>query len=384
MDNKIKAIRNAYCVGKKIYIWGICSRDDMILSDLSEQSIEIAGFIDRKASIMSEYNGYKVYDKSVITKGDCFVYISLKKTYPDIIDYLTEIGLDEFEDYWYPKREIFLDGRENYSDQYGNCFKKWRLKGNPSIILSNGSKIVLGAAVMDDSVTIRCSDHSEISLLNTTINTNGRINCYRKSKIQIGDSCFDKEMEIECFEKSSLYIGSKTKFEQNCRIRVRTGSEMKLDDNCNICNNTYFFIAEKSKGTFSNNLSIGIACNICSSCSTNLVFGEDCMLSNYISVFAGNGHSLYDLNSKENLNVKNRDIILGKHVWVGIKSTLISNTQIGSGSIVGAHSLVNSYFPDNTCIAGNPAKVIRTGVAWRREDNIYEDNYEDFAQFDFR
>ena len=44
---------------------------------------------------------------------------------------------------------------------------------------------------------------------------------------------------------------------------------------------------------------------------------------------------------------------------IGSNATLLCGITIGSGSIVGAGSVVTRDVPDNTIVAGNPARVIR-------------------------
>ena len=53
-------------------------------------------------------------------------------------------------------------------------------------------------------------------------------------------------------------------------------------------------------------------------------------------------------------------IELGDNVFVGAKSTILYNVRIGSNVIIGSGSLVNKDIPDNSVVAGVPARVIGT------------------------
>lgn len=64
-------------------------------------------------------------------------------------------------------------------------------------------------------------------------------------------------------------------------------------------------------------------------------------------------------------NPENRDatiakpIVIKKGAWIGIASTILPGVTIGENSIVGAGSVVTKDVPDNSIVAGNPAKFIK-------------------------
>ena len=51
--------------------------------------------------------------------------------------------------------------------------------------------------------------------------------------------------------------------------------------------------------------------------------------------------------------------IIKKGASIGSNATLLCGVTVGSGSIVGAGSVVTRDVPDNTIVAGNPARIIR-------------------------
>ena len=60
------------------------------------------------------------------------------------------------------------------------------------------------------------------------------------------------------------------------------------------------------------------------------------------------------------------DTTIGNHVWICPHSRILKGTTIGDGCVVGTNSLVHGgTYPENTLIAGNPAKVIKNNCNWK-------------------
>ena len=56
---------------------------------------------------------------------------------------------------------------------------------------------------------------------------------------------------------------------------------------------------------------------------------------------------------------KDKEIVVGDDVLIGMDSTILKGVHIGSRSVIGAGSLVTKDIPDDCIAAGRPAKVIR-------------------------
>lgn len=192
-------------------------------------------------------------------------------------------------------------------------------------------------------------------------------------------------------ENSVLTVGKDFRAE-NMRIRIGSDCDIEIGDNVtttgsfwNFYDNAYCKIGSDSR--FRDNGFLGVCpyaqivigqgftvefdyIMIALPC-TEICLGEDCMMSRRISVQSNDGHDIFDVRTRQNINAteeiaRTRKIIVGNHVWIGQDATVLYNTNIGNGSIVGAKSLVKGTFPNNCVIGGNPAKLLKKDVAWSR------------------
>jgi galactoside O-acetyltransferase len=56
---------------------------------------------------------------------------------------------------------------------------------------------------------------------------------------------------------------------------------------------------------------------------------------------------------------RNKQIHIGKNVWLGAGAIILPGVTIGDNSIVGAGSVVTKDVPANVIVVGNPARVLR-------------------------
>lgn len=61
-----------------------------------------------------------------------------------------------------------------------------------------------------------------------------------------------------------------------------------------------------------------------------------------------------------------RPIKVGKNCFVGGGSVLLPGTTIGDGSIIAAGAVVSGAIPPRSIVAGNPGRILRSGIATGR------------------
>ncbi len=59
-------------------------------------------------------------------------------------------------------------------------------------------------------------------------------------------------------------------------------------------------------------------------------------------------------------NVLNSPVEIEDNVWIGRYSMILKGVKIGKNSIIAAGSVVTKSVPQNSIVAGNPAKIVKT------------------------
>lgn len=153
---------------------------------------------------------------------------------------------------------------------------------------------------------------------------------------------------------------------RNCNFRIESDNS-----SIHISKNVIFSGSIFLKGTRPNRVFIGpgTSCGqatiICGE-GSNVTIGADCMLAWAIEIRSTDSHAIFDLETGERVN-PSEDIVIGDHVWIAAKTTLLKGTTISNGSVVGMGTFTSTAYPEpNVVIAGNPGRVVRRNIRWER------------------
>lgn len=110
--------------------------------------------------------------------------------------------------------------------------------------------------------------------------------------------------------------------------------------------------------------------------------GRDAMISGEVVLNSADHHGVVDLTAEgAHLRpVRRPEITLGDHVWLGMRTMVIGNIAIGSGSIVGAGSTVTKDVPRDAIAAGSPAEIRRRNVTWSRDHDRIDPVSDQYIQ----
>lgn len=101
--------------------------------------------------------------------------------------------------------------------------------------------------------------------------------------------------------------------------------------------------------------------------------GSYVMISPEVWIQDNNSHSTYaqdrliDMLGSRDFNDKGTDlthaqskpITIGDHVWIGRRAIILKGVNIGDRAIVAAGAVVTKDVPQDSIVAGNPAKVVK-------------------------
>lgn len=124
-------------------------------------------------------------------------------------------------------------------------------------------------------------------------------------------------------------------------------------------------IAENAILTCGRNFNATAKCTII--CRNNISFGEDVLVSWDTLFMDSDQHTITD---NKNIETSNYDgtIKIGNHVWIASKVSVLKNTFIPNGCVIGCSTLLHgNYMQEQILIAGNPAKICKENIDWNHE-----------------
>ncbi len=128
----------------------------------------------------------------------------------------------------------------------------------------------------------------------------------------------------------------------------------------------------------SRGISIGENCriftNIQSLEPTLIKIGNNVTISSNVSFCTHDNAIIKVINGKTDVV---GEIKVGDNCFIGMNSILMYGITLGDGCIVGAGSVVTKSFPQNTVLAGNPAKKICTTEEYAEKYKKYAINFKD-------
>lgn len=122
---------------------------------------------------------------------------------------------------------------------------------------------------------------------------------------------------------------------QRMIIVARHGGRITIGENCGISGSTIYAMEE-------------------------ITIGRDVLVGGNCKIIDNDFHPLSasKRNPQRPEDIKKRPIRIGDGCFIGANSIILKGTTLGKNCVVGAGSVVHGTWPDNSIIAGNPARMV--------------------------
>lgn len=101
-------------------------------------------------------------------------------------------------------------------------------------------------------------------------------------------------------------------------------------------------------------------------CQKEVSFGSNCLLAWDILIMDTDFHFVLDKDGKI-INLP-RPIIVGDHVWIGCRNTVLKGVTIASDTVISSNSTVTRSVLERNCIVGGHGKsleILKQGIDWK-------------------
>ncbi len=97
----------------------------------------------------------------------------------------------------------------------------------------------------------------------------------------------------------------------------------------------------------------------------NIKIGDGCLLASDISIQTSDYHAIY--NDKGKRINQDKDVVIGRNVWLATGVRVLKGSEIGNGCVVGAGSIIaGKYETKNAVLVGNPIRIVRERIFWSK------------------
>ena len=149
--------------------------------------------------------------------------------------------------------------------------------------------------------------------------------------------------EVQIFNPQFMEVGDNTSIMGHCVLETCT-----VDDNT-------------PRMVVGSKVSLGEYTHV--TCANHIVIGEGTLTGRFVLITDNaHGESKYEdllLPPMQRKIVSPGEVIIGRNVWIGDKTTILPGVKVGDGAIIAANAVVTKDVPPYAVVAGVPAKVVK-------------------------
>lgn len=162
---------------------------------------------------------------------------------------------------------------------------------------------------------------------------------------------------------------------------------IRIHPSCNLTHTSFRLVGEGVRVTLGENVKIsqsadfrltgdGASVELARDCTvesarfiargaTEIRVGPDSMLAYDIEIRTTDSHSIIDDATGQRIN-DDQSVQIGRHVWLGARTTVLKGVTIGDDSVIATGSIVSRNIDAGVVAGGVPARALRNGVHWDR------------------
>lgn len=133
---------------------------------------------------------------------------------------------------------------------------------------------------------------------------------------------------------------------------ISFGSNINIGQGCKISNSGYLHFGDN----------FNISANSSIVCRKRIFFDSDCLMSWNCLVMDSDWHRILDEYNRV-LN-PDKEVIIGKHVWIGCNSTLLKGTEIPNDSVIAAGSIISKKLMDSNVVYVGGGDKAKEKIIW--------------------
>ena len=193
-----------------------------------------------------------------------------------------------------------------------------------------------------------------------------------KFPLLIGYKCYIKGLSRKTFEyegvptfgffRFGVFQGSFLQGKHCCSsLILENDSLLKIGENVQFSKKSFIKVSSNAKLLIEKNFSANSGLVI--KCSKEITIKEDANIGWDVTILDDDGHDVFVSATKKE---KLLPIYIGKHVWLGAKSSILKGTYIDDDCVVGFGCVANKSFKNctNSLLVGFPASVKKDKVTW--------------------
>ncbi len=173
-------------------------------------------------------------------------------------------------------------------------------------------------------------------------------------------------------DNNCIEVGNGSKL-SNLEIVIKgSNNKIVIGENTDILGGRFWIVGNDSLLSFGDNVSVYKTHYAVTEDNQSITVGDYSQTGDRTEIRTGDSHSIIDLATNKRINYP-KSIEIGERVWIGVSAAILKGVKIGDNAIVGTGAIVTKDVEANTIVAGNPARVVKTNIAW---DHSLTDNLE--------